>query len=233
MSRRTYGQYCGLARALDLVGERWTLLIVRDLAVQPRRFSDLLAGLSGIGTSMLSERLRSLEDEGLVRRAVADRPARSVVYELTDDGTALALALAPLSRWGATRLGEPGDDDFQIEWIAFTIRSLFRPEAAIGVHDCYEFRLGDDSIWVAVDDGEIDVSHDSPRKADFVVTTDVATLAELGTRRLTPEAAIEQGRAEFAGDPESGWRALLLLGAAPDDAPQVERRPRRRARKAT
>src|SRR2546423_9722620 len=86
VTRRSYSQYCGLARALDLVGERWTLLLVRDLAVEPRRFTDLLAGLQGMGTSLLSERLRNLEEDGIVRRVVAEPPSRSVLYALTDSG---------------------------------------------------------------------------------------------------------------------------------------------------
>src|SRR5207249_5492567 len=102
VSRRTYGQYCGLARALDLVGERWTLLIVRDLALGPKRFTDVLAGLPGIGTSLLSERLRHLEELGVARRAVAARPAAGGVYELTDHGRVLSRALAPCAARGAS-----------------------------------------------------------------------------------------------------------------------------------
>ncbi len=213
MGRRSYSQYCGLARALDLVGERWTLLIVRDLAVAPRRFTDLLGGLPGVGTSLLSERLRNLEDDGVIRRTVADRPARSVVYELTDSGRQLATAIAPLGVWGATHLSAVADQEFRPDWMAFTIRSLFRAEAARGVHDCYEFRLADFTLWVTVDDGQISITEHEPRAADFVLITDPGTLAALGSGQLSPETAAKQGRAQYEGDPEAGLRALRIFGA--------------------
>ena len=147
VSRRTYGQYCGLARALDLVGERWTLLIVRDLALGPKRFTDVLAGLPGIGTSLLSERLRHLEELGVARRAVAARPA-GVVYELTDQGRVLARALSPLAVWGASLLGPTEDEELRPEWLMFTLQSSFRADAAAGIHDCYELRVGEVTVWV-------------------------------------------------------------------------------------
>jgi len=214
VTRRTYSQYCGLARALDLVGERWTLLIVRDLAVMPRRFTDLLAGLPGMGTSLLSERLRALEEDGIVRRTVAARPSRSVLYELTENGDRLAEAMAPLSRWGATHLGSMGDAEFRADWMAFTIKSMFRAGEAGGVHDCYEFRLDGFSLWVLIDDGVIEVRDEAPRGADLVVVTDVPTLAALGSGELSPKDAYERGLARYEGDPNAGERALRLLGAA-------------------
>src|SRR5581483_3423202 len=88
-TRRSYRQYCGVARALDVVGERWTLLIIRDLLLGPRRYKDLLEGLPGIGTNLLADRLKELERHGIVRRTVLPPPAGSTVYELTDLGSAL------------------------------------------------------------------------------------------------------------------------------------------------
>ena len=100
MADKVYGQYCGLAKALDLVGERWTLLIIRDLAFGPRRFSDLVAGLPGVSTSVLNERLNRLEEGRLIIRRTLPPPAASKVYELTKDGHDLARALVPLAAWG-------------------------------------------------------------------------------------------------------------------------------------
>jgi DNA-binding HxlR family transcriptional regulator len=230
VTRRTYSQYCGLARALDLVGERWTLLIVRDLAVAPRRFTDMLAGLPGVGTSLLSERLRALEEDGIIRRSVAARPARSVVYELTEDGGRLADAVAPLSRWGAMRLDATASDEFRPDWMAFTITSMFRAAEATGVHDCYEFRFGAFTLWVVIEDGTIEILDESPRQPDLIVTADVPTLAALGSGELSPAEAQERGLASYEGDPAAGERALRLLGAAASDAPV--RRPRGAARAA-
>src|SRR4030088_1295484 len=107
MAARTYGQFCGVARALELVGERWALLIVRDLLVGPRRFTDLLQGLPRIPTHVLSDRLKELEHGGIVRRRVLPRPAASIVYELTEYGAELEEVVLQLGRWGANALGHP------------------------------------------------------------------------------------------------------------------------------
>src|SRR3954447_8418989 len=106
MVKRSYGQYCALARAFDVIGERWTPLVVRELAVGPRRYADLLDGLPGIGTSLLAARLRDLEADGLVRQRRLPPPAARNVYELTPDGWELAEALLPLARWGTKRMGK-------------------------------------------------------------------------------------------------------------------------------
>lgn len=211
MGRRTYGQYCGLANALDLIGERWTLLLVRDLAMERRRFTDLLAGLPGMGPSLLSERLRHLEDEGIVRRAIS---GRDVVYELTEDGASLAKAMSPLAVWGATRLRPHADEEFRPAWLMFTLRSSFDAEAARGVHDCYELHVDDAVVWVVVDDGTIEVTQDKPREPDFVLRTDVPTLASIGTGRIRLDRAIESGTTTFHGDAAASARALRLLGSA-------------------
>src|SRR5918996_4677686 len=101
MGKRRYDQYCALARALDVVGERWTLLLVRELLLGPRRYTDLLGGLPGIGTNLLADRLRYLEQVGLVRRRVLPPPAGSTVYELTELGRELEPTVFALGRWGA------------------------------------------------------------------------------------------------------------------------------------
>jgi DNA-binding HxlR family transcriptional regulator/putative sterol carrier protein len=212
MGRRSYGQYCGLANALDLIGERWTLLLVRDLAMGAKRFTDLLAGLPGMGPSLLSERLRHLEGEGIARRAIS---GRDVVYELTEDGAALAKAMAPLAIWGAMRLqSDRGDEDFRPDWLMFTLRSSFDADAARGVHDCYELHVDDVVVWVVVDDGTIEVTKDKPRDPDFVLKTDVPTLASIGTGRVRLDRALESGSASFEGDAAASARALRLLGSA-------------------
>ena len=113
MAKRTYGQYCALARAFDVLGERWTPLLLRELAIGPRRYADLLEGLPGVSPSLLTQRLRELEEDGIVQRSFLPPPAARAVYELTDDGVQLATSLVPLARWGARRLGSrrEGEDD--------------------------------------------------------------------------------------------------------------------------
>src|SRR3954463_4268528 len=106
MPERGYKQYCGLARALDIAGDRWTLLIVRELAPGPRRFTDLVDGLPGISRNLLTERLRALERDGLIARQELPPPAARRVSELTHDGRDLGKAMMPLVAWGAGRLGD-------------------------------------------------------------------------------------------------------------------------------
>src|SRR3712207_4106956 len=112
-----HDQFCALARALDIAGDRWSLLVVRELAPGPRRFTDLLDGLPGVSRNLLTERLRALEGAGIISRREIPPPAARQVYELTDDGRDLAVAIAPLIAWGARRLGEraPGQS-FRARW---------------------------------------------------------------------------------------------------------------------
>ncbi|MGC0313335.1 DNA-binding HxlR family transcriptional regulator [Kitasatospora acidiphila] len=111
MSRRSYDQYCAIARALDAVGERWSLLIVRELLGGPRRYTDLHADLPGVSTDILAARLKQLEAEGLVVRRRLERPANATVYELTERGAALHPVLAALGDWGLPALGEQRPTD--------------------------------------------------------------------------------------------------------------------------
>src|SRR5690242_21961389 len=111
MRARGFGQYCGLARALELVGERWALLIVRDLLVGPRRFTDLKKGLPKIPTNVLTDRLKELERDGVVQRRILPRPASATVYELTPYGQQIEDAVMRLGLWGAQCLGQPQADE--------------------------------------------------------------------------------------------------------------------------
>ncbi|WP_156622901.1 winged helix-turn-helix transcriptional regulator [Mycobacterium sp. 1164966.3] len=214
MTRRSYSQYCGLARALDLVGERWMLLIVRDLAIRPRRFGEILDGLPGLGTSLLSERLKNLEDDEIVERAISGRGRGGVVYRLTARGQALARALQPLAAWGATFLDPTKGDKFSPDWLFFAVRSAFHPEAAAGVHDCYEFCVDNKiSFWVTIDDGDIHITQKRPRKPDFTLKMALSDLGGIASGQLNPQYLVEQGRAKFRGDAQAAGRALALFGA--------------------
>lgn len=217
MAKRTYGQLCGLARALDLVGERWTLLIVRDLDLRPRRFTDLQTGLPGISTGLLSERLQQLEDLDVARRTPRPRPQGGIQYELTARGKQLAAALLPLARWGVPFIPEgSGDDAFEPEWLVLMLRSLFRAESASGLNECYEFRVDGASVWACVDDGRLEVGQGSaPRPPDFVLTTDIRTLAALGAGRVSPRESVADERARVDGDVDAALRALDVFSLRP------------------
>src|SRR5918911_3186065 len=125
MTDHRYQQYCALARALDVAGDRWTLLIVRELVPGARRFTDLLEGLPGISRNLLTERLRGLERDGVVARTELPPPAARQVYELTEDGRDLAAAMAPLIGWGARRLGDrETGESFRARWPAVGMAGL-------------------------------------------------------------------------------------------------------------
>lgn len=209
---RSYDQYCPLAKALDVIGERWTPLILRDLALGPKRFTDLEQRLTGIAPNLLSRRLRSLESHGIVRRRELAPPAATHVYELTDAGKEIGPALFELARWGTRFLGPLRPDErFQLEWLLPVIQDFADAEAARGVAETYEFRIDGAVFHVEVDDGTVDVRPGSARDPDLVVETDLPTLTAVGFGTITWEQAAEEHRGRIEGDPAALERALEIL----------------------
>lgn len=220
MARRSYDQYCTMATALDIVGERWTLLIVRELMLGPRRFKDLLEGLPGIGRNLLSARMRHLQAEGLVTRSRPSGPSGAQAYELTADGQALGPVMAELGRWGAGRLGAPEPRHFfRAGWAMFPLSYMANAEATRGLHEVYEFRIGDDVFHLRVDDGAVvPRTGSAPSSPELVVTVDPDTFLELMGGTLLPMAAVSEGRVSIVGPPESMVR-LLALWPVEGDSP--------------
>src|ERR687884_2186422 len=131
MTARSYRQFCGIARALDLVGERWALLVVRELVLGPKRFSDLREGLPGIATNVLTQRLQQLRRDGVVARRRLPPPAASSVYELTEYGQELVPIMLALGRWGARTMGARSPEQtLRAEWLAVALKAFYQPEAA-------------------------------------------------------------------------------------------------------
>lgn len=193
--KRSYGQYCGVARALDVVGERWTLLIIRELIVGPQRYNDLLACLPGIGTNLLASRLRELEAGGLVLRRKLAPPAASTVYELTALGRQLQPIVISLGRWGRQLLEpDPGEDTFVARWMLFALLTNFQPALAAGMHETFELKLGDILLHARVDDGEVSLAEGEADKPDVRIHCDLEDLLALAQGELTPAAALRQGR---------------------------------------
>src|SRR5262249_31649301 len=152
---RSYNQFCALAYALDIVGERWTLLIIRELLTGPRRFKDLMDGLPDISTNLLSERLKSLEQQGILCRRVLPPPAGSAVYQLTPVGQALEQAVLELGKWGSQFL-RPTLEGVALPSLGaatLAIKAFFHPEQANGVHETYELHLGDEILQVEIQEG--------------------------------------------------------------------------------
>jgi DNA-binding HxlR family transcriptional regulator len=202
MVKRTYGQYCGFARALELVGERWALLIVRDLLVGPKRFSEIQRGLPGIPTNILTARLNELEDSGLIRRTLLARPAKGVAYALTDAGAALEDAVLALGRWGAQHLGEPRPDETVTEdSIAMALRTTFRPEAAGKAKLSYLLRLGDVEVHARISGGAIAVGRGAIPKPDLIIETGPA-LRLLMAHEVSAAEAIKKRLVKITGDPK-------------------------------
>jgi DNA-binding HxlR family transcriptional regulator len=199
---RAYGQYCGLARAAELVGERWALLIIRDLLVGPRRFTDLRRGLPRIPTNVLSDRLKELEENGIVRRRVLPRPAASVVYELTDYGQQLEEVVMKLGLWGAQALGEPRPDEIiTTDSIVMALRSTFVPEQARGLRAGFELRLGEITVHARVDDGSLAAGVGGLADPDVVLETGPAIKAIMAGE-VAPTEALANGSVRLSGPPE-------------------------------
>jgi DNA-binding HxlR family transcriptional regulator len=216
VARRSYNQYCTLAEALDVLGERWTLLLVRELMLGPRRFKDLLHGLPGIGKNLLAARLKHLEAEGLVVRRQLPPPAGSQVYNLTEAGYDLGPVLTELARWGLGRLGEPRPNQvFRPAWGMFPLTYTADAEAAAGLRETYEFRIDGDIFHIRVNDGEVRPRTGPADGPDLVVTMDAATLLELFSGQLSAVDGLSQGRIAIEGEPAVLGNAMAILAGEP------------------
>ncbi|MEU4253937.1 winged helix-turn-helix transcriptional regulator [Amycolatopsis sp. NPDC026612] len=203
-SARTYGQFCGLARALEIVGERWSLLVVRDLMLGPKRFNDLQATLPRIPVSILTSRLNELEESGVIRRRVLSQLDAGVVYELTEYGSELDHIVLDLGLWGARSLSDPKPDDaFSIDTAVLSLYTTFREEMAAGVHINYELQyLGGEMVLHAlVDDGAVKVSAGSLPSPDMVIEPQGPAMFELLNGGLSPQEALSSGKVRIEGDP--------------------------------
>jgi DNA-binding HxlR family transcriptional regulator len=210
---RSYEQYCPGARALDIVGRRWTLLIVRELMLVPRRYTDLLRGLPGIGPNVLADRLREMEGFGLVERRTLPPPGVATVYELTELGRGLIPVVEALRGWGTNFLGPPKKSDrVRIHWLVGAMLGAFRPGLALGVQDTYEFRIEDFVLQIQVDDGTVGFELGSPLQPDLVFSGDKHTLAAVISRQVSLDEAVRSGKAEVAGDRDAAKRWIEIMG---------------------
>ena len=204
---REYAQFCGLARALELVGGRWTLLIVRDLLAGPKRFTELQEGLPGIPTNILSSRLRELEEAGLVRRSLLARPSSAVAYELTPYGLELEEALVRLGLWGSRSLGEPKKGDFfPLGSFALALKSAFRAERAKDHDFLFQIRIDGERLNVSVDQGQVSFPKEPSPEPDVALEMAPEVMAELLPGRLTVDSAIASGQVRVDGSKREARR---------------------------
>jgi DNA-binding HxlR family transcriptional regulator len=196
---KSYKQYCPVAHALDTVGERWSLLIVRELIHGPRRYTDLLDRLEGCGTNILAARLRHLEAAGVVEKRKLPPPAASTVYELTPYGAGLRSCLRELAWWGARSLGPPSDVELDSGWLGGALATIGpAPVDAPAV----EFRIGGETAGLVGGD----VVHGSVAEPDLVVEGDPAGFYYLLIERRTEGLRID-------GDLSELERLLDAIGA--------------------
>jgi DNA-binding HxlR family transcriptional regulator/putative sterol carrier protein len=212
--KRSYREYCAIARSLDLLGQRWTLLIVRDLFLGPQRYTDLQAGLPGIASDILTARLRTLEDEGLVRRRELPAPAPATVYELTEAGRELGPLIRALGEVGLTLLDAPAPGQpINPGPIVMSLNLTFRPEEARGLTATYGLHLDGRSFTVAVDDGAVRTERGAPESPAASLRTDPRTLVALVRGETTTASAIADGALEVDGDRAALRRfGALFLG---------------------
>jgi DNA-binding HxlR family transcriptional regulator len=191
---RSYGDPCGIARALDVVGERWALLIVRELLFGPKRFSDLRAGL-GASPNVLTQRLGELEASGVVDR----RSTGGALYHLTDWGRELHPILLQLGRWGARSSHRP-TGELGVDALMAALETTFAPDSEPELRASYELSLAEERFSVDIDRGTITVARGSPRRPDAVISTDPATLRALvfGDRKLAGAPVAVRGDARLA-----------------------------------
>ena len=207
MDRRTYGDSCGVARALDAIGERWALLVVRELLLGPKRFSALHRGLGGVSQNVLAQRLRELEAAGVVRRRRLGPPAGSWAYELTERGAELEPVLVALGRWGRN---EPmtADAELSVDALVLALKTTFDPAAAGDLEATLDLQVDDDRFEVAVAGGRLSITRASAKDPDATLRTDVPTVRELAFRKRGLDDAAAVGDVAIDGDRATVQRLL-------------------------
>lgn len=217
MTTRSYNQYCGLAYALDIIGERWTLLIIRELVAGPRRFTDLMDGLRDISTNLLTERLKSLEQNGIIRRRVLPPPAASTVYELTPLGMGLENVLLELGRWGCQFM-PPMDEKtelLRLSSYALTPMTFFRAEEAGDLDETYTLYIDDEVLQFHIHNGKIDVRQTEMREADVKLRAPIKVYMGMLAGAIQIEDALADGLIQVEGDVEALRRFLTLCAIPP------------------
>jgi DNA-binding HxlR family transcriptional regulator len=224
---RSYGQYCSVAKALDVIGDRWTLLIVRELLAQgPTRYTDLRRGLPGIATNLLAERLRELEQAGIVLREEAPPPIATALFSLTERGQQLRPVIEELGRWGIPLMADTtADEQYRSYWLQLPVE-LYLAAPPEGEPTTIEVRAGDQPMLIEASDGAITTRPGTSEKPDAVLSGPPRLVLGVLTGQLDPAEAIEQGLA-FDGDHQalerlqdakrSGWQS-----GRPREAPATD-----------
>ncbi|WP_406221298.1 winged helix-turn-helix transcriptional regulator [Streptomyces canus] len=195
--RRSYDQYCSAARALDVVGDRWTLLIVRELLSGPRRYTDLHADLPGVSTDVLASRLKDMERDGLTTRRRLPPPGAAFVYELTARGRELLPVLQALGTWGGPELGARRPTDaVRAHWFALPLLRALEGEGLVEVR----LEEGDFHVYAGAQDGPAYGEGPAPREPDARLVLDSEVCGAVGRGELSLADAVRDGRVEVTGE---------------------------------
>jgi len=230
MSSRSYDQYCPVAWTLDIIGERWALLIVRDLLTGPKRYTDLSRGLPGLSPTLLAARLAHLERTGIVHQRQLPPPAARAVYELTDEGRTLAPIVSEFARWGMSRLPEPDaqHEPTPVMAVRAALLAYAQPDFREATGCTYQLVIDDETFTVQVDTCSIDLGHGGSTRADLTITATARDLILLRRGALTPSEAREQDRLTF--EPSEARRIerfLKLFRLPPTTLPEGKPKVRR------
>ena len=209
---RTYGEACAAAHALDLIGERWALLVVRELLLGPKRFTDLRAGIVHASPNVLAQRLRELEEAGVVRRRKLPPPAASRVYELTEWGQELEPVVTGLGRWGARSPLHRRDIGMSVDSHILAMRTMFDPDLAAGLDVRIALKIGEEEFLAEVTDGKLLAERGSADAPDAtIVVDDPGTLLGLIFEGESLEDALAAGQVAIEGDKQVAERFLGLF----------------------
>jgi DNA-binding HxlR family transcriptional regulator len=198
---RSYGQYCSVAKALDVVGDRWNLLIIRELLIRGAcRYTDLKNGLPGIATNLLSERIRDLESAGLIRREDAPPPIATTLFHLTGAGAELQPVLSALGAWGVRYMAEPaGGDEFRGHWFAFPASFFLRDRDPGGPPVSIELRTASGPVTIGVSGGEVTTRLGPATAPDLVLAGEPQLILALLSGQVTVAEVAGRGL-EISGD---------------------------------
>ncbi len=220
--KRTYDDGCAAAHALDLIGERWALLVVRELLLGPKRFTDLRAGLPNASPNVLAQRLRELERAGVVRRRKLPPPAASRVYELTEWGMELEPVIVRLGRWGARSPSKPPEAKLGVDSLILSFRTMFDARAAEGLEASYELRLGEERFRAKVADGFFEVDRGGIEgRPDAIIEADAGTLGMLVYGDGDLKEALRSGEIKIEGVQAAVERFLSLFPLPAPATPPV------------
>jgi DNA-binding HxlR family transcriptional regulator len=212
--KRQYEQFCGLAGALNVIGERWTLLIIRELLISELRFNEIADNLPGIGLNLLSERLRLLMNYGVIEARPVPGDGRGKQYRLTELGRRLHGPVLRLLAWGLHFVSEADAAETRPRWGFAAVLAMIIREQVPQIDESYEFRLGGQVFAILVRDGTVTWKADPEPDPDLVVTGDPDALVKIGARLLSPFEAVAEGRINIEGSPAAVHRFSQMLGLA-------------------